>query len=351
MSRQTLARALAALLLCAGSAPAAAKPNVQQLLRQLRTSDGEGQLSVIRALGRTGKKEASAALLAMLDVRQDSPRRCAVIVESLGRLKDRRAVDALINAWDHLVSLRPQMDLTAQVQVLRGAVLEALGELGGDGAGKILLESLSSETEPMVLDKALRGLARMRERKAIDAIAEFCDRGGIVGQAAFEALGMIGDERSVPVLERGLRKESAGDQTPAAYGLALMGRTEGLAKLLELLKSSQPNDKVGVQAAYYLAKLDNRAGIDYLAHLIGLEGNVWRGAAVEALGKAENPRAAAPLVEALEKAEPPMRVAIARSLGRLEGSRAIGALKKLKEDSNITVRAAAGAALQDLGEY
>jgi HEAT repeat protein len=341
---------LFAVLLLLAAAPAAAKPSVGRLLKLLPQAAGDGQLRIIRALGRSGKpKDAVGPLLALLDVRKDSPRRSAVIVEALGRLGERRAAGPLLGAWDYLVSLRQQMDLTAQVQVLRLAVIEALGGVGGEGAGRALLEALS-DPDPAVVEAAARALGAMRERKAVDSLAELTQSGGDVGQAACEALGAIGDAKGRPALERALRAESAAQAAPAAYGLARLGRKEGAQALEAMLESSLTGEAGGRAAAYYLVRLDRRAGLDFLAQLLESEQSGLPLMAAEALGKAGNERAVLPLVEAVPGAVVPLRLAIANALGRLGGTRAVLALKKLKDDNNLAVRHAAAAALEDLGE-
>ena len=341
---------LCAVLLLLAAAPAAAKPSVGRLLKLLPQVQGDGQLRLIRALGRSGKpKDAAGPLLALLDVRKDSPRRSAVIVEALGRLGDGRAAGALLGAWDYLVSLRQQMDLTAQVQVLRLAVIEALGGVGGEAAGRALLEALS-DPDPAVVQAAARALGAMRERKAVDALAELAGRGGDVGQSACEALGAVGDAKGWPALERVLRAENAVQAAPAAYGLARLGRKEGGKALEAMLESSLTGEASGRVAAYYLVRLDRRAGLDFLAQLLESEQSGLPLLAAEALGKAGNERAVLPLVEALPGAETSLRLAIAQALGRLGGTRAAAALKKLRDDGNMAVRNAAAAALEDLGE-
>ena len=341
---------LLAVLLVLAAAPAQAKTSVGRLLKLLPQAQGDGQLRLIRALGRSGKpKDAVPPLLALLDVRQDGPRRSAVIVEALGRLGGRQAAEPLLGAWDYLVGLRQQMDLTAQVQVLRLTVIEALGRVGGEGAGRALLEALS-DTDPEVVQGAGRALGTMRERKAVDALAELAGRGGDVGQAACEALGAIGDAKGRPALERALGAENRLQAVPAAYGLARLGRQEGVKALEGMLDPSLSGAAAARLAAYYLARLDRGSGLDFLANLLESEDPGLKIPAAETLGKTGSERAVPPLTQALSTAEPALRLVIAHSLGQLGGKRAVLALKELQGDSHLAVRNAAAAALAELGE-
>jgi HEAT repeat protein len=347
--RTKLSALLAALLFAA--APAAAKPSTTRLLKLLPEAQGDGQLRIIRALGRSVRpKEAVPALLALFDVRKDSPRRSAVIAEALGRLGDDRAAGPLLGAWDYLMSLRQQLDLTAQVQVLRLAVLEALGGVGGEAAGRALTEALA-DPDPAVAAAAARALGAMRERGAVEALSELAGKEGGVGQAACEALGAIGDVRGRPALERVMGSPNLAQAAPAAYGLAGLSRKEGVKALQSMLDGALTGEPGARLAAYYLTRLDKNSGLEFLVQLMGSEmGGGLPVLAAEALGKSGNARAVLPLVEAIGGAEPALRLVIAQALGRLGGARAAAALKKLRDDDKIAVRNAAAAALQELGE-
>ena len=341
-------RALLAAGLLLAAVPAGAKTSVNRLLRELSATQGDAQLRVIRALGRSGRSKAAAPLLALFDVRQDSPRRSAAIAEALGKLGARGAAEPLTGAWDYLTGLRQQGELPAQIAVLRRAVVEALGGVGGEAAGRTLLEALS-DPDPAVAQGAARGLGLLRERRAAGALSELSSRGGNLGQAACEALGRIGGEQVVPALQRGLRLEPA-QAASAAYGLALMGRKEGRRRLEELLAAPSASGPSGVLAAYYLAKLDRSAGLDFLVRRLESGEEALSLPAAEALGKCGNPRAAAPLAEALGRAGPALRLVIARGLGELGGPRAALSLKALRDDPDPGVRGAAAIALAELGE-
>jgi HEAT repeat protein len=338
-------------ILLFAAAPARAKPSAGRLLKLLPEAQGDGQLRIIRALGRSVRpKEAVPALLALLDVRKDSPRRSAIIVEALGRLGDERAAGPLLAAWDYLVSLRQQMDLTAQVQVLRLAVLEALGGVGGAAAGRALIEALS-DPDPAVAEAAARALGAMRERGAVDSLSQLAGKPGGVGQAACEALGAIGDAKGRPALERALAAPTLAQAAPAAYGLAGLSRKEGVKALQSMLDGALTGEPGARLAAYYLTRLDKNSGLQFLVQL--MESEMSGGLpvlAAEALGKSGNQRAVLPLIEAVPEAAPELRLAIAGALGRLGGARAVTALRKLRDDDALAVRHAAVAALAELGE-
>ena len=174
-------------------------------------------------------------------------------------------------------------------------------------------------------------------------------RGAPKSNAVIEALGEIGDKRAVSVLEQALKTSDRFVEVEAAYALARLGRKEMYDKLADNLKGDPGAEKVGILAAYYLAKLGRSAGLDHLVGLMKRTDGGYASLAAEALGKSENPRAVLPLVEASRSEDSSLRLSVARSLGRLGGTRALSSLKRLRNDPNPGVRNAALASLAELG--
>jgi HEAT repeat protein len=325
----------------AGSAHAVARTGA--LIKQLQTTSGERQIRVIRALGRSGKNKAVPPLLGVFDLRNQSLWQTAAVIEALGRLESRKAMAALIEAWKEL---QPAGE---QVRLLRAALPEALSRIGGDEAKALLLAALD-EKDDSVLEAVVRGLGKLEEKSAVDPLVALSRRGGPIGRAAYEALGEIGDKKALPILRTGLQAEKTLDKIPAAYAMARIGDEEGQNLLESFMEPGPEGDKPALLAAYYLVKLNKESGLDFLTMMLGADHNPAQVLAVEALGKAGNPKAILPLAEALQSEEAALRLAVARALGRLGGSRAAYALKQVKNDPNAEVRAAVAAALEELGE-
>ncbi len=330
---------------------ASARTRLKDIIRRFEGGKLEDRLRLAPALGNAKEKKAVDALLSALDIKRGNPRETTAIVDALGRAGDPRAVESLVGAWDYLRSMILQMELPGHLQVLRWKILEALSRLGGESVVRILSESLNDK-DPRVVEEAVRGLGRLEVKAAVPALQELA-RGAASGdltQAVIEALGEIGDKRAVSMLEQALKSSDKFVEVEAAFALARLGRKDMVGKLSDHLKSDPGTEKVGLLAAYYLAKLDRAAGLE---HLVGLMKRTDGGCAVlaaEALGKSENPRAVLPLVEAAKSEDSSLRLSVARSLGRLGGTRALSALKQLRNDPNPGVRNAAFAALADLGE-
>jgi len=342
--------ALACLLLLLPAA-AFAKTRLKDLIRQFEGGKVEDRLRLAPALGHSKEKKAVDALINAFDIKQGNPRETAVLVDALGRAGDPRAAESLVGAWDYLRSMMLQMELPGHLQVLRWKILEALSRLGGEQVVSILSESLNDK-DPRVVEEAVRGLGRLQVKAAVPALLELSRSApsGDLTQAVIEALGEIGDKRAVSVLEQAVKTSDKFVEVEAAYALARLGRKEMLTKLTENLKSDPGAEKVGLLAAYYLAKLDRAAGLDHLVGLMKRTDGGYAALAAEVLGKSENPRAVLPLVEAAKSEDSSLRLSVARSLGRLGGARALSALKQLRNDPHPGVRNAAIASLAELGE-
>lgn len=345
------AAVLAAMLAGPAAGPACAKSAVKRWASELDGADLPTQIVAARVLGRLGKPEGVDPLLSRLDPRRASPRLTAAIVQSLGELHDKKALEPLTGVWDYLNSARLQLgsELPAAQQTLRALVVEAIGELGDSSAAPLLEEALGDK-DPAVVDKAALALGQVGDTGSVEALIALLPRGGNTTQAACEALGRLGDPRGLNALQALARGDDSASQVEAAYGLALCDKKaqDALARLMHDEKRELSNRLL---AAYYLARLDNASGLDFLGRLAQKAGTPGDQAhAVEALGKSRNPRAVGPLLEAARSSDAPTRLLAAQGLGRLGGPKAVNGLRKLEEDRAQTVKAAARVALNDLGE-
>jgi HEAT repeat protein len=340
--------ALAAVVLLAP--PARAKMREKSLLSEFESGKTEDRIRLAPALGRTKDKKAVDALLAALDVRRANPRETVAIVTALGQAGDARAAVELASSEDYLRSMTLELgELPAHLQVLRVKILEALSRVGGEQAVTILEESINDK-DPRVVEEAVRGLGRLQVKDAVPALQQLAARGGDLTQAVYEAFASIGDKGATSTLEQALAGQDRFASVEAAYALAKLGRKEMVAKLEGALKNDPGTEKVGILAAYYLAKLDRTSGLEHLDKQMRKKDSPYAVLAADALGKCENQRAVLPLTEGQKSDDASLRLAVARGLGLLGGTRAVGALKKLGADPNPGVRSAALASLSQLGE-
>jgi HEAT repeat protein len=343
-------RALLILLL---AAPAAwAKGPYSEQISRLNEADLPTQITAARKMGRAEKSkdkdEVVTALLRRLDVKRASPRLTAAIIESLGKLKDPRALDPLLGVWDFLSSAKLQMgaELPPNLQLMRAQVVEAVGEIGTQGAAP-LLELAISDADPLVQQKAAVGLGAIGDKNSVEALVALLERGGNLAQAAFESLGKLNDSRARSALERYLKAEESQTQAQAAYALAIGDRTYATT-LAHLMRDERTDPMSRILAAYYLARLGDRAGVEYLSLRASKGKPSEQARAIEALGKCGHKNAAAVAADLLDSPDANTRMLAARALGRLGGGRAEAALRRLLNDKNAAVKTAARQALEEL---
>ncbi|UPT74136.1 MAG: HEAT repeat domain-containing protein [Elusimicrobiota bacterium] len=215
---------------------------------------------------------------------------------------------------------------------------------------RILSEALN-DSDPRVVEEAVRGLGRLRIKDTVPALQQLAGASsGNLLQAVFEALGDIGDKRALSTLEQAYNNPDKFIEVQVSYAMAKLGKKEAHARLNSFLEGDPGESKVGLLAAYYLVKLDKDAGLKHLEELMKKPGSPLAPIAAETLGKTENPRAVLVLVEAFKAPDPAVRLSVARALTRLGGPRAASALKKLRSDPDPGVRVAAAAGLAELGE-
>jgi HEAT repeat protein len=332
------------------SLPAAAKTREKNLLKEFDLGKSEDRIRLAPALGHMKDKKAVEALLNALDVKRANPRETAAIVDALGAAGDPRAATELASGVDYLRSMTLQLgELPAHLQVLRVKLLEALSRVGGEQAVSILEESINDK-DPRVVEEAVRGLGRLQDKNVVGALQQLAGQGGDMTQAVFEALAAIGDKRAVSTLEQGLAGTDKFTEVEAAYALAALGRKDMVAHLEGALKNDPGTEKVGILAAYYLAKMDKTSGLSHLETVMKKPDSGYGALAADALGKSGNPRAVLPLVEAMKSEDSSVRLSVARGLGFLGGNRAVATLKAMREDPNPGVRNAALMSLASLGE-
>jgi HEAT repeat protein len=329
----------------------ARKPNPKDLVKNFEAAKTDERIRMAPTMGRLKDKHTTEALVKALDVKKGNPRESAAFVDALGATGDPRAIEPLATGWDYLRSMILQMgELPGHLQVLRWKILEALSRVGGEQAVRILSEALN-ETDPRVVEEAVRGLGRLQIRDATPALQQLAAGAqGNLLQAIFESLGDIGDKRALSTLEQAVTNPDKFIEVEASYGLAKLGKKDALERLHKFLNGDPGEQKVGLLAAYYLVKLDKDAGLRHLEEMMKRPDAPLAPAAADALGKSDNPRAVLVLVEAFKAPDPTVRLAVARALGTLGGGRAITALKKMRSDSNPGVRSTASSALMDWGE-
>ena len=117
--------------------------------------------------------------------------------DTLGRLKDRRAVKPLIECFKSKAS-----DWNPKVR--RSAAL-ALGEIGDKRAFETLVQGLNLKAGVNVDKACLEALAGLKDDRAIKYYQDYLKHGGFDGMLAVKCLTKIGSRKTIPLLMQALK--------------------------------------------------------------------------------------------------------------------------------------------------
>ena len=272
------------------------------LRRSLDDDDPAVVLAAVTALGRIGSREATSALLPLLDERTDV---AIAAAGALARIGDPAAFEPLLAHAGH-----PH---AAVRQAIVGA-LNAIGHAEMPGRITALIES----ADPCLRESAVRIAGYFGYDSTVGALlARSEDPEETIRAAAIEHLPFIDDARVFPAVQKGL-----GDSSP----------------------------KVRAAAARALARLESHGAHDALLWALR-DGDLWvRYYAARALGE-RGERSAVPalVASAITDAAPHVRIAAFDALGLIGDARAVPALLECAGDADEDVAAAALRALGTLG--
>lgn len=201
------------------------KRAVPALIGALNDSDGLVRVSTAKALAELGDERGVSALINILNDSDDLARACAA--EALGGFSDDRVVFALMNT------------LSDNDYGVRWYTVSALGKLRDKRAVPALIRALSSDGG-VISNKNMNQIHMMMS--------------GMVQLRAAEALAKLGDERGVPHLMTALNGGDDDMRGNAAVALAELGDESIAPKLVQILGGDESID-LKFWAAEALVKL------------------------------------------------------------------------------------------------
>jgi HEAT repeat protein len=206
------------------------------------------------------------------------------------------------------------------------------GLLARFGRGRLLDQIATGSIEEQIA--AARELGRQRDSSAVPRLIELLELsgpvGGAVNEALIDALGEIGDRRSVPLLLSML--DGARPHRPAVIrALGRIGDERALDPIAELIGDRE----VAEEAIVALVGLGPRV-LQRGVALLRDPGTA--GAACTLLARLGDRRATWPMVQALGMPQAQVRRQCAAALGQLRDTRAQRALLDLLGDPDVTVR-------------
>ncbi|MGH7588407.1 MAG: HEAT repeat domain-containing protein, partial [Gemmatimonadota bacterium] len=267
--------------------------------RPLGTGDGRAVLALTRAVS---DEDPSVRLSA---------------TETLGKLRDPRAVQALIQA------LRQDPD-----PKVRAMAAWALGEIEDPAAVSALSTALRADEDPQVRVQAAEALGNIEDVSAIDALGEAVGDPAVeVRREAVEALGNMDDSRVVAIVIPSLRDDDVEVRRSAADAL---GNTESSQAVEPLIAATRdPDLEVRVYAIEALGNQgDLRAQPAFLDALRDERADVRR-AAIDAIGNLELGAAPLEVLNAVRDPDREVRYEAVDALGNFEDPAAVPVLLEI----------------------
>jgi HEAT repeat protein len=279
---------------------AAIEVTTANLVATLKSGPPPDRALAAERLGLLGDLEAVPPLMDALSSGSDTTIKVNA-ARSLGRLRDRRAVDALISAAG---------SGEADVKV---AALESLGAIADHNSTDALFAATTDE-DPAVRDAAIKSLAALGisvDRLSSDAASPNWQ----VRVATLTTLARLGDRRGVPIAAAALKDPDPRVRAESAKTLSKLGDTAGTEPLIGAL--SDPSADVRVQTTLALGMLKDARALGPLTSLLNDRDPRVSLAAAESLARLQDPRARKVLVSSLSNPDWRVRARAAQVLARV----------------------------------
>jgi aminopeptidase N len=191
---------------------------------------------------------------------------------------------------------------------VRAVAADALGRIGGEAAGKQLLEALDKKDEPWVRNRIVNALGNFKDNPAVAAKLDSIAREDSFYRSrasALQALGRIKAPVAFATLSTAISSDSPDDilRDAALRAFGSLGDEKAVPLLLEWSALGKPLDS-RTAAIYSLARLqkDNKELTSKIASYLPEQHHSVRLATIRALGERGDP-SAIPALEALLKSD------------------------------------------------
>ena len=305
-----------------------------------RTASVEARSLAARTLAKTGRREAVAPLLDVLD----EPAMGPVAMDALREVtsRDFKTPEAWRRWWSVNRHRMPGQWASDETEELRRRVRELETELAA--ARKRALE-----LEERAADAVILSLENRADRQAPTPLITALDEPFVkVRKFAAAELGKLKAVEALKKLSDLAETDGSAEvRVACASALGQINSPDSVVVLGRLLGDS--NEQVAAAAARALGRLKDNTVVNRLLVALLNRSPVVRASAAEALGQIGNPAAVTPLVELLgSDPEPSVREAAARALGEIGDDRALARLEAALDDERPAVRAYAIEALGTL---
>lgn len=288
-----------------------AKATVCALVQAL--ADADSGVRYLAARGLNWKKFAEGErcpgdLEALLRALAD-PQTAEMVIEPLGRLKDSRAIQPLLQ------NLEERGEVTMYCHVCT-----ALAEIGDKSAVQPLLKYLDN-SNPVVWTGAVETLATLDDPQAVQPLAALLkDSRAGMRASAIQALNKMNQCQLMPEMRKGLTDDSSIVRIAAADAADKCHDLASVSLLIHMLASDL------APAAKALGDLGDKQATDFLLAIIHQK-HLWNsGVAAHALGQIRDPRAVEGLIDALDSDS---AIEAAWALGEIGDARAVPPLQHM----------------------
>lgn len=221
--------------------------------------------------------------------------------EALGKIKDIRAVESLIQA------------LKDDDMHVREKAAEALGRIGDKRATELLIRAREEDEDYDVRIDATEALGRIGDKRAIEPlIQDLNDKSNSI-EVRFGAAWALGKIGEVGPLIEFLNHDNPSVSQAAAYAFREMGEPS-VEPLIQALK----NKTISVVRATWALEKVGKPAVKPLIKALKDEDAIVRRGAAEVLGKLEDKRAVEPLTQALKDEDSGVQWIVRKSLQRIK---------------------------------
>ena len=218
-----------------------------------------------------------------------------------------------------------------------------------------LLIKATKDGDAEVARQALVGLRKMNweavlavDEGAAEVVARELDsRDNMIRREASFALGLLGWEKALPLLEKALADDDDIVRHHAVRALGQIGDEKALALLERTLADKQSRSSSTVVEA--LGSIGGEKALALLEKTLADKERIVRYHAAEALGRVGGEKALARLENALPDTDPFFRSGVVVALGRVGGEKALALLDKTLTDPSLEMRRSAVVALGSAG--
>ncbi len=223
-----------------------------------KNKDREKDKTYAMAIGKLGIKSGEKYLIGLTKVNDDSPTLAASYL-ALGRIKSKLAVEILVNALRANYSKGKENASMALIEIkdtravnlafplldideaeTRMYVTDVLSEIPSTEAGERALAYLNSGKK-YAWGSAAKIIGRQRYQKGREKIEEMLLAEVTPDRDLFaEALGWLGDKKSIHILRKVLMSGSKTGRYGSAWSLGILGAKEALPDLQTVLGDSDP---------------------------------------------------------------------------------------------------------------